>query len=190
MDVLLILWTFHLFIITMYFISWLILQLWYLPSFIICYQIHANNLSIWFVIEYDCWIWVCWQQWMGICGVNLCVCKWNIFHNGLAPLSVKTRTIRTHAFWGYPPLPNDYPYYWVVLDPKSKEDKVKGAHLNNLPKFQIWNGSTEYWWRYRADTILSTDGQTEKVNLVYPVYNFVEAAGIMKGSLNNKSALV
>ena len=26
---------------------------------------------------------------------------------------------------------------------------------------QIWNGSDEYCWRYRADTILSTDGQTD-----------------------------
>ena len=27
---------------------------------------------------------------------------------------------------------------------------------------QIWNGSDEYCWRYRADTILSTDGQTDR----------------------------
>ena len=26
---------------------------------------------------------------------------------------------------------------------------------------QIWNGSDEYCWRYRTDTILSTDGQTD-----------------------------
>ena len=26
---------------------------------------------------------------------------------------------------------------------------------------QIWNGSDEYCWRYRADTILSTDGETD-----------------------------
>ena len=40
---------------------------------------------------------------------------------------------------------------------------------------QIWNGSDEYCWRYRADTIPSTDGQTDKVK---PVYPFVEAGGI------------
>ena len=45
---------------------------------------------------------------------------------------------------------------------------------------QIWNGSDEYCWRYRADTILSTDGQTDKVIPVYPLFNFVEAGGIMK----------
>ena len=27
---------------------------------------------------------------------------------------------------------------------------------------QIWNGSDEHCWRYRADTILSTDGQTDR----------------------------
>ena len=43
---------------------------------------------------------------------------------------------------------------------------------------QIWNGSDEYCWRYRADTILSTDGQTDKVIPVYPPFNFVEAGGI------------
>ena len=48
-----------------------------------------------------------------------------------------TRTTRTPAFWGYPPPPHDYPYYWVILDPKSKEDKVKVTNLKNLPKFQI-----------------------------------------------------
>ena len=26
---------------------------------------------------------------------------------------------RTPAFWGYPPPPHDYAYYWVILDPKS-----------------------------------------------------------------------
>ena len=30
---------------------------------------------------------------------------------------------------------------------------------------QIWNGSDEYCWRYRVDTILSTDGQTFKIHI-------------------------
>ena len=58
-------------------------------------------------------------------------------------LTSKTRTTRTPAFWGYPPLPHDYPYYWVILDPKSNDDKVKVTNFKNLPKFQIfefWNG--------------------------------------------------
>ena len=115
--------------------------------------------------------------------------------------SLKTRTTRTPAFWGYPPPPHDYPYHWVILDPKSKEDKVKVTNLKNLAKFQIfefWNGhytrhtflsclircANMKWirwvfWRYRADTILSTDGQTDKVIPVYPPINFVEAGGII-----------
>ena len=52
-----------------------------------------------------------------------------------------TRTTKTPAFWGYPLPPHDYPYYWVILDPKSKEDKVKITNLNNLPKFQIY----QFW---------------------------------------------
>ena len=46
------------------------------------------------------------------------------------------------AFWGCPPPPHDYPFYWVILDPKSKEDKVKVTNFKNSPKFQIfelWN---------------------------------------------------
>ena len=56
---------------------------------------------------------------------------------------IKTRTTRTPAFWGYPPPPHDYPYHWVILDPKSKDDKVKVTNFKNSPKFQIfefWNG--------------------------------------------------
>ena len=51
-------------------------------------------------------------------------------------LPMITRTTRTPAFWGYPPPPNDYPYHWVILDPKSKVDKVKVTNLKNSPKFQ------------------------------------------------------
>ena len=54
---------------------------------------------------------------------------------------VKTRTTRTPAFREYPQQPHDYPYYWVILDPKSKEDKVKVTNLKNLPKFHIF----EFW---------------------------------------------
>ena len=45
------------------------------------------------------------------------------------------------AFWGYPSPPHDYPYYWVILDPKWKEDKVKITNLKNLPKFYLF----EFW---------------------------------------------
>ena len=36
----------------------------------------------------------------------------------------KNRTTRTPAFWGYPPPPHDYPHYWVMLDPKSKQGRM------------------------------------------------------------------
>ena len=51
--------------------------------------------------------------------------------------SLKTRTTRMPAVSGYPKLPHDHTYYWVILDPKSKEDKVKVTNLKILPKFQI-----------------------------------------------------
>ena len=48
---------------------------------------------------------------------------------------------------------------------------------------QIWNGSDYYCGRYRADTILSADGWTDRrtddVKSVYPPFNFVEAVGII-----------
>ena len=52
---------------------------------------------------------------------------------GQAPC--ETRTTRMNAcFWGYPLPPDDNPYYWVILDPKSEEDKVKATNLKNSPK--------------------------------------------------------
>ena len=55
-----------------------------------------------------------------------------------SPICIKTRATRTPAFWGYPFLPHDYLYYWVILDPKSKEDKVKVRNLKNLPKLRFF----------------------------------------------------
>ena len=50
-----------------------------------------------------------------------------------------TRTTRMPAFWSYPPPLHDYPYYWFISDPKSKQDKVKVTNLKNLPKIQMLN---------------------------------------------------
>ena len=60
-----------------------------------------------------------------------------------------TRTTRTPAFWGYPPPPRDYPYYWPVRvesqvhtidqfisDPKSKEGESR-QNYKNLRKIVI-----------------------------------------------------
>ena len=55
------------------------------------------------------------------------------------------------SFWGYPLQPHEYPYIWSVhtgsqahtihqfiLDPKSKQDKVKVTNWKNLPKLQFF----------------------------------------------------
>ena len=116
---------------------------------------------------------------------------------------------RKPAFWGYPPPPHDYPYHWVILDPKSKDDKVKVTNFKNLPKFQIFQfGNWHYtrhtfwsclircanvkWIRWVLLKIQSghdssidgqtdrrTDRRTDKVIPVYPPINFVEAGGII-----------
>ena len=116
----------------------------------------------------------------------------------------KARTTRTPAFWGYPPPPHDYPYHWVILDPKSKEDKVKVTNLKNSPKFHIFEFWNNYYMRHTFWSCLircanmkwirwvllkiqrghdsvhrRTDGQTDKVKPVYPPFNFVEAGGII-----------
>ena len=57
-------------------------------------------------------------------------------HQSQSSKATKTRT-RMPAFWGYPPLPHDYPYYWSILDPKWKQDKVKVTNLKKLPKIKI-----------------------------------------------------
>ena len=57
-----------------------------------------------------------------------------------------TRT--TTAFWGYPLPPHDYPYHWVILDPKSKKDKVKVTNLRNSPKFHILEFSNKLYMQH------------------------------------------
>ena len=59
-----------------------------------------------------------------------------------------TKTTRMPAFWGYPPPPHDYPYYWVILDPKSEEDNVKVTNLKNSPKFQIFKFWNKHYMRH------------------------------------------
>ena len=36
-----------------------------------------------------------------------------------------------------PPPPHDYQYYWVKLDPKCKDGKVKFTNLKNLPDSEV-----------------------------------------------------
>ena len=127
---------------------------------------------------------------------------WCLFVAIQLPISqhwVITRTTRTPAFWGYPPPPHDYPYYWVILDPKSKEDKVKVTNLKNLPKLQIfefWNNlytrhtfwsclirpANIKWIRQVLLKIQSGHDSVHRRTRWYKYttpFNFVEAGGIM-----------
>ena len=61
-----------------------------------------------------------------------------------------TRTTRMPAFWVYPPPPHDYPYYWVILDPESNEDKVIITNLKNLPKFQLFELSNKLYMQHTS----------------------------------------
>ena len=118
----------------------------------------------------------------------------------------KTRTTRMPAFWGYPPAASWlYPYYWVILDPKSKEGKVKVTNLKNSSKFQSFLilkqtlhathllKLLDKMCKYEMDPMgivedieqtrfLSTDGQTDRRTdgPVYPPFNFVKTGGITR----------
>ena len=59
-----------------------------------------------------------------------------------------TKTTRMPVFWGYPPPPHDYPCYWFILDPKTKQDKVKVTNLKNLPKLQIFQFWTKFYMQH------------------------------------------
>ena len=54
-------------------------------------------------------------------------------------LFVTTKTTRIPTFWEYPLPPHDYPYYSFILDPKSKQDKVKITNLKNYQEFKFWS---------------------------------------------------
>ena len=112
----------------------------------------------------------------------------------------KTRTTRTPAFWGYPPPPHDYPYHWVILDPKSKEDKVKVTNLKNSPKFQILKRALhtthflellDNMCKYEMDPMSIVEDtertrlcpQTDKVIPVYPTFQLRWSGGYNHGQM-------
>ena len=97
---------------------------------IICSNFHNHTLQN-LVLYKFCKKWSA-DQYLACC--PCCLSTWTTL----------TRTTRTPAFWGYPPPPHDYPYHWVILDPKSKEDKVKVTNLKNSSKFQIF----QFWNRH------------------------------------------
>ena len=72
-----------------------------------------------------------------------------------------TRTTRKPAFWGYPSPPHDYPYYWVISDPKSKEDIVKVTNLKNLPKITNFRISKQAFHATNLQKMLNKTGKYE-----------------------------
>ena len=78
------------------------------------------------------------------CSLIILLYIWSVIHWYSSPGSWqpietnKTRTTRTPVFWVYSPPPHDYPNYWVILDPKSNEKKVKVTNWKNLTKLHIF----------------------------------------------------
>ena len=113
---------------------------WYAPSRweTLFHCNHCNEVSHWLGAYLDWSLWV-FNTWFHATLIKVDQFKPQIGTVGQCPT-------RTTVFWGYPPPPpppHDYPYHWVILDPKSK-DKVKVANLKNSPKFKIfefWNGN-------------------------------------------------
>ena len=72
---------------------------------------------------------------LGICGCNFILELLERLCSEDTPSRLMiTHTIEQEPCYGF--------LYWVILDPKSKEDKVKVTNLKNLPKlhfFEFWN---------------------------------------------------
>ena len=105
------------------------------------------------------------------CDLDLCCYMASLGHNEFICFCLKqilkaTRTTRTPAFWGYPPMPHDYPYYWPVhfesqvhtidqfiSDPKSKQGESRKIRKKlkfynfviNLTRDTSSNGSDYLW---------------------------------------------
>ena len=69
--------------------------------------------------------------------------SWNIhvFHKYMLKHNKQEQT-KMPAFWEYPQQTNDYPYYWFILDPKSKQDKIKFKKI--AEKFTFFNFSKSF----------------------------------------------
>ena len=159
----------------------------------------APTTSVYFHQWFGC-NWLCYEGSQLHWDMRCIVMYHYVVHNAFQILHnyCITRTTRTPAFWGYPPPPHDYPYHWVIFDPKSNVWILKWAlHATHLLKL------LDKMCKYEMDpmSILEdterarfcpqtdrqtdgrmdrrTDGQTDKVIPVYPPINFVEAGGII-----------
>ena len=75
-------------------------------------------------------------------------------NSSVLDITTTRRTTRTPAFWGYPPPPHDCPYYWVILDLKSKEEKVKVRNLKDLPKLPIFEFCSKLYTRHTCSCLI------------------------------------
>ena len=100
-----------------------------------------------------------------------------------------TRPTRTPAFWEYSPSPHDYPYYWFILDPKSKHDEVKVINFGSLEFCKNIYMRHIFWgclircinMQWIQQLLLriqsgynSVHGRADNMKPVYPPFNFVE----------------
>ena len=175
---------------------------WNLP----CCQCTKTCSHVFSIQNYLCMEWA--PTAVPIHGYDVCTyyCK-TAWHSCITVHLTVTRTTRTPAFWGYPPPPHDYPYYWVILDPywvkrrQSQSYKFKEfAELSNfwilkqmlhathllklldkMCKYEMYPTSfVEVTERTRFCPQMDgqTDRRTDDVKPVYPPFNFVEAGGI------------
>ena len=70
------------------------------------------------------------------------------------------------AFWEHPRLLHDYPYYWFISDPKSKQDKVKFTNLKNLPKILILEFCKRIYMRHIFWSFLFRYANMKRIRLV------------------------
>ena len=85
------------------------------------------------------------------CGDTTILLSFNL-HNGISyivkwHIHIELEQLECLCSEDTPP-PHDYTYYWVILDLKSKENKVKVTNLKNLPKFQICHFSNKLYTRH------------------------------------------
>ena len=86
--------------------------------------------GVWFIVvyfskaEHDSW--------------SISLAFWNVIFSWVYICTLHKR-IYCGGFWGYPPTTSDdYPYYRFILDPKSKQDKVKVTKFKKIAKISIF----------------------------------------------------
>ena len=113
---------------------WLVICAFFMFCFLVLSKIAENDPNDWYVII------IIRAVWDGIMPVSQ---HWEI-RSTLPQLEQLERLRSEDIPPTQPPPPHDYPYHRVILDPKSKEDKVKVTNLKNSPKFQTKNKISKF----------------------------------------------